>query len=338
MGITYDPILGAFRKTTPSENAVQAATTAVAAKNAAVDAKDEALQALAAVGAVVLASPPTTSTVGSVGQLAVWHDAEATDQSKADHEYHLLYIVESAGGKEYIWRENVTENQGNVAGGYPVLGVDGKVASEQLPPMDYIPDSEKGVSVATLGSNGKVPASQLPSLDYVPEDAVGRPGGVAALGQDGKVPGSQLPTDAIPTDLSDLSDATGILAGKVDKDGDKVLSDNNYTDAEKAKVGKIELETLTELTGANVTIAPWTQSKWSASGTCTLTASGWAESGHQVAYIVITLAAGSTPSVVGTEAVEDGDALSAAGVYECYIKNVDGKKYFRVVSFTEAAS
>ena len=128
------------------------------------------------------------------------------------------------------------------------------------------------------------------------------------------------------------------LDKKVDKVEGKGLSTNDYDNTEKAKVGKIELETLTELTGADVTIAPWTQSKWSASGTCTLTASGWAESGHQVAYIVITLAAGSTPSVVGTEAVEDGDALSAAGVYECYIKNVDGKKYFRVVSFTEAAS
>ena len=144
--------------------------------------------------------------------------------------------------------------------------------------------------------------------------------------------------DAIPDDLSDLADATGILAGKVDKDGDKVLSDNNYTDADAAKVGKIGLETLAELTGAVVTIAPWTQNKWTASGICTLTASGWAASGHQIAYIVITLAAEATPSIIGTEEVAEDDALSAAGVYECYIKNVDGKKYFRVVSFTEAAS
>ena len=80
-----------------------------------------------------LSAPPTTSTSGSVGQLAVWHDSSATDQSKADHEYHLLYIVESAGGKEYIWREDVTGNQGNVAGGYPVLDANGKVPSGQLP-------------------------------------------------------------------------------------------------------------------------------------------------------------------------------------------------------------
>ena len=142
--------------------------------------------------------------------------------------------------------------------------------------------------------------------------------------------------DAIPADLSDLTDTTGILAGKVDKDGDKVLSDNNYTDADAAKVGKIELETLAELTGENVTIAPWTQSKWSASGTCFLAASGWATSGHQVAYVLITLAAGATPSVSGAT-VADDDALSAAGTYACYLINENGTVRFRVANFTEAA-
>ena len=128
------------------------------------------------------------------------------------------------------------------------------------------------------------------------------------------------------------------LDKKVDKVEGKGLSTNDYDNTEKAKVGKIELETLAELTGANVTIAPWTQSKWSASGVCSLTASGWAASGHQIAYIVITLAAEATLSISGTEEVAEDDALIAAGVYECYIKNVDGKKYFRVISFTEAAS
>ena len=142
--------------------------------------------------------------------------------------------------------------------------------------------------------------------------------------------------DAIPDDLSDLADATGILAGKVDKDGDKVLSDNNYTDADAAKVGKIELETLAELAGANVSVAPWTQSKWSASGTCTLTASGWAESGHQVAYVLITFTSGATLSVSGAT-VADDDALSAAGTYACYLINENGTVRFRVANFTEAA-
>jgi hypothetical protein len=142
----------------------------------------------------------------------------------------------------------------------------------------------------------------------------------------------------IPADLTDLTDNTGILSGKVDVVAGKELSDNNYSDTDLAKVAKIDLETLTELTGDSVTVAPWTQSKWSASGVCSLTASGWAASGHQIAYIVITLAAEATLSISGTEEVAEDDALIAAGVYECYIKNVDGKKYFRVISFTEAAS
>jgi hypothetical protein len=110
----------------------------------------------------------------------VWHDAEATDQSKADHEYHLLYIVESAGGKEYIWREDVTKNQGNVAGGYPVLDENGKVASAQLPPMDYIPTSARGAAngVAPLNANGAVVAagasfSQHVNLDYTKSIGIG---------------------------------------------------------------------------------------------------------------------------------------------------------------------
>jgi hypothetical protein len=164
----------------------------------------------------------------------------------------------------------------------------------------------------------------------------------------------------VPTDINQLDDADGLLfdgdynslqnlptippdltdelAGKVDKVPGYGLSKNDYTDAAVAKVAKIDLETLATLSGTDVSVAPWTQSKWSASGTCTLTASGWATSGRQTAYIVITLAAEAIPSIIGTEAVEDGDALSAAGVYECFLKNVDGKIYFRQISFTEAVA
>ena len=48
--------------------------------------------------------------------------------------------------------------------------VDGKVPSEQLPHMDYIPTTEKGKpgGVATLGPDGKVPGEQLPKMDYDP--------------------------------------------------------------------------------------------------------------------------------------------------------------------------
>ena len=142
-----------------------------------------------------------------------------------------------------------------------------------------------------------------------------------------------LPT--IPPDLTDELAAKEDAANKATDF--EVIDDNKYPTV-KAVKDFAQNETLAELTGADVTVAPWTQSKWSASGTCSLTASGWAASGRQTAYIVITLAAGSTPSVVGTEAVEDDDALSAAGVYECFLKNVDGKIYFHQISFTEAAS
>ena len=48
--------------------------------------------------------------------------------------------------------------------------VDGKVPSEQLPPMGYISTTEKGApnGVATLGPDGKVPGEQLPKMDYDP--------------------------------------------------------------------------------------------------------------------------------------------------------------------------
>lgn len=145
----------------------------------------------------------------------------------------------------------------------------------------------------------------------------------------------------IPTDLSSLTDTTGLFAAKentANKATDFSTVNNVKFPTTQAVKDFAQNETLTELTGADVTVAPWTQSKWSASGTCSLTATGWAASGRQAAYIVITLAAGSTPSVVGTEEVEDGDALSEAGVYECFLKNVDGKIYFRQISFTGAVA
>jgi hypothetical protein len=94
-------------------------------------------------------------------------------------------------------------------------------------------------------------------------------------------------------------------------------------------------ETLAELTGTEVTVAPWTQSKWSASGVCSLTATGWAVSGHQVAYVLITLAAEATLSVSDATMADD-DALSAAGTYACYLINENGTVRFKVAGFTEA--
>ncbi len=143
----------------------------------------------------------------------------------------------------------------------------------------------------------------------------------------------------IPADLSDLTDTTGLFAAKEDaanKATDFAVIDDTKFPTTQAVKDFAQNETLTELTGADVTVAPWTQSKWSASGTCTLTASGWAVSGHQVAYVLITLAAEATLSISGAT-VADDDALSAAGTYACYLVNENGTVRFRVAGFTEAA-
>ena len=61
--------------------------------------------------------------------------------------------------------------------GIASLDSTGKVPSDQLPAMDYIPTSEKGAAsgVATLDSSGKIPSAQLP--DSVGED-------IAAIGKE----------------------------------------------------------------------------------------------------------------------------------------------------------
>lgn len=48
------------------------------------------------------------------------------------------------------------------------IGEDGKISSDLLPSMDYVPNNQKGVAggVATLGADNKVPASQLPEISY----------------------------------------------------------------------------------------------------------------------------------------------------------------------------
>lgn len=94
----------------------------------------------------------------------------------------------------------IPTSQKGAKSGVASLGSDGKVPTAQLPSMNYIPTSEKGSNsgVATLGSDGKVPTTQLPSMDYVPNSQKGSAGGVATLGSDGKVPSTQLPEIEVP--------------------------------------------------------------------------------------------------------------------------------------------
>jgi len=55
-------------------------------------------------------------------------------------------------------------------GQFAKLDADGKVSSNQLPDMDYIPAAAKGVAegVAELDATGKVPSEQLPAMNYDP--------------------------------------------------------------------------------------------------------------------------------------------------------------------------
>ena len=110
---------------------------AVAIKDEALEAagkaKEEADRAEEAAAGIVpplqLSSPPTTSTVGSVGQLAVWHDS-ATNK---DHLYHLCFVSEGESATLYHWEECVLVSQGNVAGGFAGLDAQGKLTASQLP-------------------------------------------------------------------------------------------------------------------------------------------------------------------------------------------------------------
>ena len=95
-----------------------------------------------------LSAPPTTSTSGSVGQLAVWHDSD----NNKDHLYHLCFVSEGESATLYHWEECVLVSQGNVAGGYPVLDGNGKVASGQL-------SINVANGLAGLNDSGKLPKS-----------------------------------------------------------------------------------------------------------------------------------------------------------------------------------
>lgn len=84
------------------EKAEQARQSAAVAESAA----QEASQIAKDLKPIVLSSPPTTSTVGSVGQLAVYHDSD----SNKDHLYHLCFVSEGNSATLYHWEECVLIN------------------------------------------------------------------------------------------------------------------------------------------------------------------------------------------------------------------------------------
>lgn len=107
------------------EKAEQARQSAAIAEAAA----QEASQIAKDLKPIILSSPPTTSTVGSVGQLAVWHDGE----NNKDHLYHLCHISTSESATLYHWEECVLVSQGNVAGGYAALDENALIPPNELP-------------------------------------------------------------------------------------------------------------------------------------------------------------------------------------------------------------
>lgn len=86
----------------------------------------------------------------------------------------------------------------------------------------------------------------------------------------------------------------------------------------------------TELTGTDVTVNPNLSYKWTATGTCTLTASGWTSGNDESCSIILTKEAGATISGSGITIMD----TPSVGVNYCFIRNLpDGAKFF--VSYLE---
>ena len=100
--------------------------------------------------------------------------------------------------------------------------------------------------------------------------------------------------------------------------------------AAAAQVLTVTSGTLTDLSGAAVSIAPWGKYRWSMSGACTLSLGAWPETGVQTALLLITAAPLST---LDTPGVEQEDTIDTAGEYLCYITKQDGKAFFSVARF-----
>ena len=102
------------------------------------------------------------------------------------------------------------------------LGEDGKVPSEQLPHMDYIPTTEKGKpgGVATLGEDGKVPAGQLPKMDYDPA------GSAAAVQQalTAHTGNKNNPHAVTAEQVGALASSGGVMSGVISMSGHKIAN------------------------------------------------------------------------------------------------------------------
>lgn len=109
---------------------------------------------------------PVSITVTDGVEVEVLYPAEAwmTAEDVADYFNGTIgpEMEESLGGliRQHNNDEKAHPNKAD-------LGEDGKIVSEQLPEMDYIPASEKGAArgVARLDSSGKLERSEIPDID-----------------------------------------------------------------------------------------------------------------------------------------------------------------------------
>ena len=119
--------------------------------------------------------------------------------------------------------------------GLAKLDSTGKIPSDQVPSLDYIPTSQKGAKsgVATLNSSGKVPTTQIPSLSYIPTSQKGAKNGVASLDANGDVPIGQLPTS---DDFQSASKETVATSYAVSRAYGKVNSGGLYFEGSNCTV------------------------------------------------------------------------------------------------------
>ena len=121
---------------------------------------------------------------------------KAAEKAAEDAEESALNASEIAGGdiaSASQLKKLEKEVHDGLAGKASLIN--GLVPKSQIPELDYIPTSEKGVpdGVASLDDGGKVPVGQVPELDYVQVSEKGEPDGVASLDSDGLVYKEQLP-------------------------------------------------------------------------------------------------------------------------------------------------
>ena len=260
----------------------------------------------------------TSATVGADGTISAVVDVTVTVQADA----------EIGNDTRAIWTAELTGTPGDSEQPTMVLqwriAYINRVATENEPPPEsqtsnHYPKQVIDAKFAAVGN--AIPAATT----------VAR-GTIQLATGDEVIAGINTAKAVVPSTLKTELDKKENTANKATDF--TVINDTKYPTI-KAVKEFVRNETLTELTGADVTVAPWTQSKWSASGVCTLTASGWAAGGTQTSEILITLAAGATPSVIDAE-VSDNDILDAAGIYSCFIRNEDGVVRFKIAGFTEA--